>query len=62
VVPRLHHAETIDPTLLGWILDEIDAILGLPPLAMVVLLGVVILALPAALATLFLLRRRTHRR
>lgn len=62
MVPRLHHAETIDPTLLGWILDEIDAILGLPPLAMVVLLGVVILALPAALATLFLLRRRTHRR
>jgi hypothetical protein len=62
VVPRLHHAETIDPTLLGWILDEIDAILGLPPLAMVVLLGAVVLALPAALATLFLLRRRTHRR
>lgn len=62
MVPRLHHAETIDPTLLGWILDEIDAILGLPPLAMVVLLGAVVLALPAALATLFLLRRRTHRR
>ncbi len=42
----LHHSEPIDPTLIGWIRDEIDALLGLDAIVIVVLLGLVILAFP----------------
>jgi hypothetical protein len=42
----LHHSEAIDPTLIGWIRDEIDALLGLDAIVIVVLLGFVILAFP----------------
>jgi hypothetical protein len=52
----LHHSESIDPTLLDWIRHEIDAVLGLGPVTIVVLLGAVIVAFPVAL--LFAARRR----
>lgn len=42
----LHHSEAIDPTLIGWIRDEIDALLGLDATAIVALLGFMILAFP----------------
>lgn len=42
----LHHSEAIDPTLVGWIRDEIDRLLGLDPMAIVALLGFAILAFP----------------
>jgi hypothetical protein len=59
VRPRAHHAEAIDPTLLAWIRHEIDAILGLSPLAMVLLLSALVLVVPVGLALLVLARRRT---
>jgi len=43
---QLHHSEAIDPTLIGWIRDEIDRLLGLDATMIVVLLGFVILAFP----------------
>jgi len=42
----LHHSESIDPTLIGWIRDEIDRLLGLDALTIVAVLGIVILAFP----------------
>ncbi len=42
----LHHSEAIDPTLIGWIRDEIDALLGLDAIAIVAMLGFMILAFP----------------
>ncbi|MGE3961074.1 MAG: hypothetical protein AB7F65_05275 [Dehalococcoidia bacterium] len=42
----LHHSEAIDPTLAGWIRDEIDRLLGLEPAAIATLLGLLILAFP----------------
>lgn len=42
----LHHSEAIDPTLIGWIRDEIDNLLGLDATAIAALLGFVILAFP----------------
>ncbi len=53
-----HHSESIDPTLLEWLLHQIDAILGLGPLAVVVVLGLVMLAFPLALAGIVLRRQR----
>jgi hypothetical protein len=45
----LHHSESIDPTLLDWIRHEIDALVGLGPVTIVLILGVLILAFPIAL-------------
>lgn len=42
----LHHSEEIDPTLIAWIRDEIDRLLGLNPSAIVAILGFAILAFP----------------
>lgn len=45
----LHHSEAIDPTLADWIRHEIDAVLGLGPVSIVLVLGVLIVAFPLAL-------------
>jgi hypothetical protein len=58
VAPRLHHSDEIDPTLLAWILDVIDAILGWSPLAIVLVLAALVAAIPLVVTTLVLLRRR----
>ena len=56
----LHHSEPADPTLLAWIRDRIDAILGLGPAAIVLTLGALIVAFPVALGVRVVLQR--HRR
>ena len=48
----LHHSEAVDPTLIDWIRHEIDAIFGLAPSTIVLVLGVVIVAFPVALMLL----------
>ncbi len=53
-----HHSEPGDPDLLLWIRHQIDAVLGLSPLYIVVLLGIVVLAIPASIVVLFLLNQR----
>jgi hypothetical protein len=53
-----HHGEPADPVLLEWIEHRIGELVSLGPLAFVVLLGVVIVALPAALVGLYLVVRR----
>jgi len=55
-----HHADSIDPTLLEWILHQIDSVLGLGPLAIVVVLGLVMLAFPLGVAVMVLRRRRQN--
>lgn len=45
----LHHSESIDPTLLDWIRHEIDAVVGLGPVTIVLILGALIVAFPVAL-------------
>ena len=54
----LHHSESIDPELMDWIRHEIDAILGLEPVTIVIVLGAVIVAFPLLLAVL-VKRQRT---
>lgn len=52
-----HHGEPGDPVLLGWIQDQIDAIIGLGDLAMVVILGAVVVAIPIGILLTYLLQR-----
>ena len=54
----LHHAEPADPTLLLWIRDSIDAILGLGPSSIVLILGALIVAFPVTLGAWVLIQRR----
>ena len=58
----LHHSEPADPTLLRWIRERIDAILGLGPAAIVLILGALIVAFPIALGAWALIQRRRSRR
>jgi hypothetical protein len=58
----LHHSEPVDPTLLVWIRERIDAILGLAPATIVVVLGLVIVALPVFLLIRAVRERRAQRR
>jgi len=57
-----HHSEPGDPILLGWIKDQIDSILGLGPETIVIGLGLVVLAMPVAIMTVYLTQRAKHRR
>ena len=51
------HSEPGDPVLLGWIQDQIDAIIGLGDLAIVVILGAVVVAIPIGILATYLLQR-----
>ena len=55
---RAHHSEPTDSELLEWLLHTVDSILGQGPLVMVVLIGLVVIAIPLAIAVLALRRRR----
>ena len=52
-----HHSEPGDPILFDWIRHQIDAILGLGPMAIVVVLGFVVAAIPLAIVGLYLAQR-----
>ena len=53
-----HHSEPTDPVLLRWLTDTIDAVLGLPPVVVVVLIAVVVLAIPSVIGVLAVRQRR----
>ena len=57
----LHHAEPADPTLLQWIRERIDAVLGLGPAPIVLVLGALIAAYPIALGVHAVIQRRRGR-
>lgn len=54
----LHHSESADPTLVRWLRDEIDHLVGWPAEAYVGLVGAVVIAFPLALIWLAWRRRR----
>ena len=55
-----HHSEPGDPVLLEWVRHRIDDLTGLGPWAIVVLLGLLIVAVPLVVLAIFLLRRPRH--
>lgn len=54
----LHHSEPADPTLLQWIRERIDAVLGLGPASIVLILGALIVAFPMVLGAIVVIQRR----
>lgn len=52
-----HHSEPSDPVLMEWIKHQIDAILGLGDLAIVVILGAVVVAIPIGILATYALQR-----
>ena len=57
-----HHSEPADPELLEWIIHQLDALLGVGPIAMVVALGLVIVAIPVSIMVAYLALRFRHRK
>ena len=58
--PPAHHSEPGDPELLGWIKDQLDALVNLEPQAVVLILGVLILAIPVLILVVYA-RQRSRR-
>ncbi len=54
---RAHHSEPTDSELLEWLVHTVDLVLGQGPVVMVVLIGVVVILIPLAIAVLALRRR-----
>ncbi len=54
----LHHEAPGDPTLLRWVQDRLDHLIGLEAGAMVVVIGLILLAIPVGILVAFLLQRR----
>jgi hypothetical protein len=56
-----HHGEAADPDLLEWIRGVLDHVLGVGPWSGVLLMGLLVLAIPAATVALYLLQQRRGR-
>lgn len=52
------HQGDADPTLLGWIKDQLDHLLGLGPWTVVALLGVLLVLMPLIVVAVYLVQRR----
>lgn len=55
-----HNSDPADPIVLGWIKDQIDALVHLEPQTFVFTLGVLILAIPMIILAVYA-RQRYHR-
>ena len=54
----LHHEAPGDPTLLRWVQDRLDHLIGLEAGAMVAVIGLLLLAIPAGILAAYVLQRR----
>ena len=54
----LHHEAPGDPTLLKWVQDRLDHLIGLDAGAMVLIIGLVLLAIPVGIMVAVALQRR----
>ncbi len=52
-----HHGEPGDPVLMEWIKRQIDSVIGLGDLAIVVILGAVVVAIPIGILLTYALQR-----
>ena len=53
-----HQSEAGHPELMDWVKHQLDAVVGLGPLAFLILLGLIILAIPAAVLLMYVVQRR----
>ena len=59
IVP-LHHEAPGDPRLMAWIHARMDQVFGLEPVAMVVISGLVVLAIPGIILVAHYLQRQSR--
>ena len=52
-----HHSEPGDPVLLEWIKNQIDSVIGLGDLAIVIILGAVVIAIPIMIVASYIMQR-----
>ena len=52
-----HHSEPSDPVLMEWVKDQIDSVIGLGDLAIVVILGAIVVAIPIMIIASYIMRR-----
>ena len=52
------HQGDADPTLLGWIKDQLDHLLGLGPWTVVAVLGLLLTLMPLGVVAFYLAQRR----
>ena len=52
-----HHGEPGDPVLMEWIKRQIDSVIGLGDLAIVVILGAVVVAIPIGILASCVMQR-----
>ena len=55
-----HHSEPGDPVLLDWLLHLFYRVVGLGPLAIVIVLGVIIVTIPVIIMAVFLTQRAKY--
>ena len=55
-----HHSEPGDPMLIDWMLHLFHSVVSLGPLAVVIVLGVVIVAIPIIIMAAFLTQRAKY--
>ena len=55
-----HHSEPGDPVLFDWMLHLFYGIIGLGPIAIVIVLGAVIVAIPILIMAVFLAQRAKY--
>ena len=53
-----HHGEAADPDLMEWIMHRVDSLVGLGPVAAVIVLAGVIVLIPVGVLGLYALYRR----
>jgi len=59
LAPVAHHSESVDPTLWKWIQHQIDVTTGLSAIAIVIILGIIIVAIPL-IVIIFAIRSKKH--
>jgi len=55
-----HHGDPGDPELLEWLQHRFDQVVGLDPLAIIILILLFLIAIPTAILLLYALQRRRH--
>lgn len=55
-----HHSEPGDPVLIAWMIHLLNTITGLGPIPIVIILGAIVIAIPAGIMTVFLIQRAKY--
>ena len=55
-----HHSEPGDPVLIDWLLHLFHSVVNLGPLAIVIMLGIVIVAIPVVIMAAFITQRAKY--